>query len=139
VKLGNDLNESFYVTLSQNELKFVKGWTSLGCIEKGSGLYGDCSNELPLIRVSPKIQGLDLEKEIVIDQQNVLMNGEKFIYGWLNPFQVLLAENIEKSFFWVLCASVLIAAICAIVLGVYCYCNRKKSGSGSYNSAQSAE
>jgi hypothetical protein len=39
VKMGDDMNESFYVTLSQNELKFVKGWTSLGCIDKGSGLY----------------------------------------------------------------------------------------------------
>jgi hypothetical protein len=68
VRLGNDINESIYVTLNQKEFKFVKGWTSLGCIDKGSGLYGDCSNELPLIEVNPKIQGLDLEKEIVINQ-----------------------------------------------------------------------
>jgi hypothetical protein len=128
VRLGNDMSESFYVTLSQNELKFLKGWTSLGCIDKGSGLYGDCSNELPLIKVNSKIQGLDLEKEVVIDQRNVLMNSDKFTNGWLNPFQVLLAQNIEKTFFWVLCASTFILAICAIVLGVYCYCKKKKSG-----------
>jgi hypothetical protein len=128
VRIGNDMNESFYITLNQKELKFVKGWTSLGCLDKGSGLYGECSNELPLIKANPKIQGLDLEREIVIDKRNVLMNGEKFTNGWLNPFQVLLAKNIEKTFFWVLCASVLILAICALVLGVYCYYTKRKSG-----------
>jgi hypothetical protein len=81
-----------------------------------------------LVKVNPKIQGLDLEKEIVIDQSNVLTNGEKFINGWLNPFQVLLAQNIEKTFFWVLCASTLVLAVCAFVLGVYCYCIKKKFG-----------
>jgi hypothetical protein len=138
VKLGNNMGESFYVTIRQDEFKFIKGWTSLECINKGSGLYGDCSNELPLIKVNPKIQGLNLEKEIVIDQRNVVMYRERFINGWLNPFQVLLAQSIEKTFFWVLCASTLVLAICAFILGVYCYCNKKKSGTESDKSEGSA-
>jgi hypothetical protein len=127
VKIGNEIDESFYVTLRQDEFKFVKGWTSIGCIDKGSGLYGDCSNDLPLIRVNPKIQGLDLQSEIVIDQRNVVMNGENF-NGWMKPFQVLLWDNIKKAPFWVGCALFLILLICAIMLVVYCRYFKEKSG-----------
>jgi hypothetical protein len=71
VKLGDENQNAFYISLTEGSYRFLKDWKYIACNPKGSGLYGDCNNNVTFIEVEPKDQGLDLAAEIVVDTRTV--------------------------------------------------------------------
>jgi hypothetical protein len=127
VKIADDRDQIFYISLTEGSYRFMQEWKSIACVSQGSGVYTDCSDTIPLISVEPKEMGYDQAKEIIVDSTSVGSAGSDGV-SFTNPFASSLTKNLKTIFIIV---GVVIGSLIIVVvlfIGIRACCKSTRAG-----------
>jgi hypothetical protein len=111
IMVKDNLNFSYFLTLSSSQYRFFKQIYSITCKDQTNGLYTECGQE-EFIEVKPKIVEYNNNNEVEVIGTSSSSNAEEVV---TKSFDNKLSDNISTVIIWII---VICSIITALIVGI---------------------